>query len=351
MLISGIIYYSSLKEANMHTNKWLTIKNKSLYCIPGQFYIDPLHAVDSAIITHGHADHARIGHKKVLATPETLTIMKTRYGADCAGELQALNYHEHLTHKQVKISLLPAGHILGSAQVVLEYQGSRLIISGDYKRAPDPTCLPFAVQPCDVFITEATFGLPVFKHPPIENELNKLLVSLQQFPERCHLVGAYALGKCQRIIKSLRLLNFDQPIYLHGALLKLCELYQNLAIDLGDIRPATQLDNKTSAGKIVLCPPSALHDRWSRRFGETVVSTASGWMQIRARAKQKGIDLPLIISDHADWNELTQTLQDVQANEIWVTHGREEALVYFAEKLALKAHALSLLGYDENHEE
>jgi putative mRNA 3-end processing factor len=335
----------------LHPKNWIEIKPEGLYCTPGGFYIDPLYPVDAAVITHGHGDHARSGHKKVLATPATIAIMQTRYGDNCADELQALPYREKRTIQGVKLHFLPAGHILGSAQVVIEYKGARLIVSGDYKRAPDPTCESFEVENCDVFITEATFSLPVFKHPPIAVELNKLLDSVRNSPQRCHLVGAYALGKCQRIIKSLRLLNFNEPIYLHGALMKLSELYQKLGIDLGIFLPASELDLKSSAGKIVLCPPSALHDRWSRRFADPIVASASGWMQIRARAKQKGIDLPLIISDHADWNELTQTIQDINPSEVWVTHGREEALVYYAMQQGIKAQALSLLGYEESHED
>jgi len=333
-----------------HPKNWLSIKKEGLYCEPGKFYIDPVYAVDHAVITHGHGDHARSGHKNVLATPETIAIMKARYGDNCAENLQSLAYHIPLTINGVNLYFLPAGHILGSAQVVIDYEGSRLIVSGDYKRAADPTCPAFIVEPCDVFITEATFSLPVFKHPPIETELKKLLESLAFFPERCHLVGAYALGKCQRLIKTLRLMHYQEPIYLHGALIKLCELYQSMNIDLGIIKPASELNQQTSAGKLIICPPSALHDRWSRRFANPVVAHASGWMQIRARAKQKGIDLPLIISDHADWHELIQTIHEINPQEVWVTHGREEALVYYATKQGFKAQALNLLGYEENED-
>jgi putative mRNA 3-end processing factor len=336
----------------MHNPKhWLAIKPEGLYCIPGQFYIDPMVAVDNAIITHGHGDHARSGHKRVVATPATIDILQVRYGQDCAEELIRLPYGEKITLGDTSVYFLPAGHILGSAQAVITYQDTRLIISGDYKRTPDPTCEPFAVEPCDVFITEATFSLPVFKHPPIETELSKLLASIELFPERCHLVGAYALGKCQRVVKTLRNMGYEQPIYLHGALMKLTELYQQAGIDLGIVEPASALDLASSAGKIVMAPPSSLHDRWSRRFKNPIVGLASGWMQIRARAKQKGIELPLVISDHADWNELIQTINDINPIEVWVTHGREEALVYYALQCGYKAQALSLLGYEEDYED
>jgi len=174
--------------------QWLAIKKEGIYCIPGDFYIDPIYPVPTAIITHAHGDHARSGHQKVLAHSYTIDIMEIRYGKDCAINLQRLDYYERIQVKNVEFYLLPAGHILGSAQIVIEYQGLRLIISGDYKRALDPTCTPFVVEPCDIFITEATFGLPIFKHPPIETEVNKLLTSLHTFPNRCHLIGVYALA-------------------------------------------------------------------------------------------------------------------------------------------------------------
>ncbi|MBA2651729.1 MAG: ligase-associated DNA damage response exonuclease [Tatlockia sp.] len=333
-----------------HPRQLLAIKKEGLYCIPGDFYIDPISAVKNAFITHGHSDHASSGHQNVYATSPTVEIMKNRYGDLCANFLHPLAYFERLTINQVDCYLLPAGHILGSAQIVVEYQDFRLIISGDYKRAPDPTCEPFVVKACDLFITEATFALPVFKHPPIEREISKLLASLSTFPERCHLIGVYGLGKCQRFIKTLRLMGYLEPIYLHGSFNKLCDYYQSIGIDLGDLQPASKLDLELSKGKIVLCPPSALHDRWSRRFSHTVISMASGWMQIRARAKQKGIELPLIISDHADWFELIQTIKEINPKEVWVTHGQEEALVYYLNKQGYKAQALHLLGY-EDHED
>ncbi len=330
-----------------YPKKWLTIKKQGLYCIPGKFFIDPTYPVQHAIITHGHADHARSGHQHVVAHHHTVSIMKVRYGETCAECFTALAYQQKIVLGDVEIYLLPAGHILGSSQVVMSYQNSRVIISGDFKRSADPTCPPFRVEPCEIFITEATFSLPVFTHPPIADEINKLRQSIELHSDRGHLVGVYALGKCQRLITELRASGYHQPIYLHGALKKLCDLYQDAGIDLGMVLPATELDSTNSMGKLVLCPPSALHDKWSRRFGALICGLASGWMQIRARAKQKGIDLPLIISDHADWPELTRTIHEVNPKEVWVTHGREDALVYYAEKNGYKAQALRLLGYEE----
>ncbi|KTD18309.1 ligase-associated DNA damage response exonuclease [Legionella jordanis] len=333
----------------LKAHQWFAIKSEGLYCIPGDFYIDPLSPVHTAIISHAHSDHGRPGHKKILATRESLAIMRLRYGENCFEQGQSLPYRQPLTINQVQISFLPAGHVLGSAQIVMDYLGNRVIYSGDYKRRFDPTCTEFETMPCDVFISEATFALPIFVQPAIEDELAKLFQSLNDFPIG-HLIAVYPLGKCQRLIKSLRLLNYTEPIYLHGALIKMCELYESLGIELGDLRPANVLNAKESAGKIILCPPNALHDRWTRRFGEVIKAYASGWMQIRARAKQKNVDLPLIISDHADWPQLLQTIDDIAPQEIWITHGLEEALVYQTQRKGYRAKALHLLGYEEDED-
>jgi len=334
----------------MHPRDWIEVRPEGVFCKPAGVFIDPMQPVAHAVVTHGHADHARSGHGHVYATQATLAIMRARYGDDHALVERPLRYGEEVFLHGVKISLHPAGHILGSAQARLEYEGSSIVFSGDYKRRADPTCVPFEPVPCDVFVTEATFALPVFVHPPLEDEIDKLLRSLSQFPERCHLIGVYALGKCQRLMVALRAAGYAETIYLHGAMVKLCELYQGFGIDIGPWDMVTPENAKSLAGKIVLCPPSALQDRWSRRLPDVLTAAASGWMRIRARAKQKGVELPLVVSDHADWNELVQTLDDVGAPEVWVTHGRDDALVYYAIQHGFKAQALHLLGYEDDSE-
>ncbi len=330
---------------------WLYPSGAGLYCAPGDFYIDPHRAVDRAVITHGHSDHARPGHGHVLATSETIAVMKVRYGDPCAGVFQAAALGEAIVVNGVKVRLVPAGHILGSAQVVLEWQGSRAVISGDYKRAFDPTCEPFEVVRCDVFVTEATFALPVFRHEPAAGEVQKLLASMRAEPERTHMVGAYGLGKCQRMIRLIREAGYDAPIYLHGAVVALCNLYQSLGIDLGDLQPVAGQALKKMTGGIVMCPPSALGDRWSRRFNDPVSAFASGWMRVRGRARQRGVELPLVVSDHVDWPELIQTIVETSAEEIWVTHGREDALVHYLATVGVRARALALVGRDEESSE
>jgi putative mRNA 3-end processing factor len=330
---------------------WLRKTPAGLYCEPGGFFIDPLEPVERAVITHGHSDHARPGHAHVLATEGTIAIMRQRYGELAAGSLQSAPYGERLSLGGVSLSLAPAGHVLGSAQLVIEYRGYRVVVSGDYKRRPDPTCAGFEPQRCDLFITEATFGLPVFRHPSDAHEIGRLLHSVRLFPERCHLVGVYALGKCQRVIALLREAGYQEPIYLHGALLGLTELYRQLGVELGPVLPGTGVTRDELKGKIVLAPPGVLGDRWTRRLPDPVAALASGWMRVKQRAKARGVELPLAISDHADWDELTATIEEVGAEEVWVTHGREEALVHYATSRGLRARALALTGFDEDEGE
>ena len=320
-----------------------------LYCRRGDFYIDPVRAVDKAVITHGHSDHARPGHGAVLATRETLDLMRLRYGDDFAGTAQAVRYGETLHLDGTTVTLHPAGHVLGSAQVAVAADGLTIVASGDYKDGADPTCAPFELVRCDVFITEATFGLPVFRHGDAGAEIDKLLRSVALFAERAHLVGAYSLGKAQRVIALIRAAGYDKPIYLHGALDAITSYYAN-AIDLGELRNVRGTPKTDLAGAIALCPPSALKDVWTRRFPDPLTSFASGWMRVRARARQHGVELPLVISDHADWNGLTATVAATGASEIWVTHGAEEALVHWCGTQNLAARPLHIVGYGDEDE-
>jgi putative mRNA 3-end processing factor len=318
-----------------------------LYCPPGDFFIDPVAPVDRAVITHGHGDHARSGHAHVLATRETLAIMAARYGEDFAHAREMAAYGAPVTHNGVEITLYPAGHILGSAQVRLRWQGMTIMVSGDYKRRRDPTCARFEPVACDVFVSEATFGLPVFRHPDDAGEIQKLLQSLRQFPERTHLVGAYALGKAQRLILLLREAGYGETIYVHGAMASLNALYESFGVTLGSLAPATTDKRDRLEGKIVIAPPSAIADKWARRFADPVPAFASGWMRVRARARQRHVELPLILSDHGDWDELTGTIAELKPQELWVTHGSEDALLRWASLSGIPARALELVGYED----
>jgi len=326
---------------------WLKVTPRGLYCVPGDFFIDPGGVVERAVITHGHSDHARPGHAHVLTTAATIAIMRQRMGESAGGNFQALGYGEMLDLGGVAVRLIPAGHILGSAQIVLEHGGTRVVVSGDYKRRPDATCAPFEPLACDIFITEATFGLPVFRHPDDRGEIARLLRSVAREPERCHLVGVYALGKCQRVLSLLRQLGYDAPVYLHGALTPLVQLYEALGVALGPVLPVAGVARAELCGKIVLAPPSAGTDIWARRLPDPVVAFASGWMRVRQRAKQRGVELPLVISDHADWDELLAVIADAAPAEVWVTHGAEDALVRQCALSGVAARALSLVGFDD----
>ncbi|MDJ0615069.1 MAG: ligase-associated DNA damage response exonuclease [Rhizobiaceae bacterium] len=333
---------------------WMQIRPEGLYCAPADCFIDPHQPVEHALITHGHADHARPGHRRITATAETISIMQTRYPDDAPAIVDNVAYFEEKTLPgSVKLWFAPAGHILGSAQIVLEYQGQRIVISGDYKRHEDPTCKPFEVVKCDVFVTEATFALPVFSHPPLNDEISKVIRSLAMFPESSHLIGVYALGKCQRVMHALREGGYADPFYLHGALIKLTELYESYGMSFGDWHPVSDLKGKSREelrGKVVLCPPGSLADRWSRTLPDPVMAMASGWMQIRARARQRRAEMPLIVSDHADWKDLIRTCEETEAREIWITHGRVDALQHELTLGGIKAKALDLIGREEEAE-
>jgi putative mRNA 3-end processing factor len=329
------------------TPHWIEPHPTGIYVRPANAWIDPSVPQERALVTHGHADHARGGHGHVWATRETLAIMALRYGTASG---TAMAYGDRIAMGGVSMSWVPAGHVLGSAQIVLEHAGERVVVTGDYKRRADPTCAPFHPVPCDILVTEATFGLPVFRHPDTGSEIDRLLGALHARPERCVLVGAYALGKAQRIICELRARGHDDVIYIHGAMERMCELYRDFGVDLGALAPATGVPAAQMRGHIVVAPPSALNDRWSRRLPDPLTAMASGWMRVRQRARQRNVELPLVISDHADWDELTATITELAPGETWVTHGREEALVHWCTMRQMRARALALAGREDEDE-
>ena len=324
---------------------------EGLFCPTGGFHIDPIRPVAKALITHAHSDHARAGHGAVMATQQTLDIMAIRYGADFAASTRAAKGVQLIG--DVTVAFHPAGHVLGSAQIAIDHRETgTTVITGDYSRVANPACAPFEPVPCTTFVTEATFALPVFRHPDPGGEIARLLASVTAFPERAHLIGAYALGKAQRVIMLLRLAGWDGPIHLHGALEKLCAYHIAQGVPLGDLRPATEDRRQKSnfAGQIILAPPSAFAATWAQRFPDPVICFASGWMQVRARARQRGVELPLVISDHVDWPDLTRTITELNPEQTWVTHGREDALIRWCEMQGRAARPLRLLGYEDEAE-
>ncbi len=317
-----------------------------LYCPPGDFYIDPIRPVARALITHGHGDHACAGHGAVMATRQTLEIMAIRYGEDFTGHRQVADGVARIN--EVQVSFHPAGHILGSAQIaVMPDKGPKIVVSGDYCRAPNPVCASYEPVPCDIFVTEATFGLPVFRHPDPLSEMTKLIASMAEFPERPHLIGAYALGKAQRVISLARQAGIDGPIAIHGALQRLCDYHVEQGIDLGPLVPATA---KQVDAKLVIAPPSGFASAWVQRFSDPVIGFASGWMTVRARARQRGVELPLVISDHVDWPQVTRTIAELAPSEVWITHGTEEGLMRWCELQGIASRPLRLVGYEDEPE-
>ncbi|WCR11330.1 ligase-associated DNA damage response exonuclease [Paracoccus stylophorae] len=330
----------------MRADQILHPTDAGLYCPPGDFHIDPIRPVARALITHAHGDHARAGHGAVMATRQTLEIMAIRYGEDFAGQRQVADGPTRIG--DTTVSFHPAGHILGSAQIAVQPRsGPKIVVSGDYCRRANPVCAPFQPVPCDVFVTEATFGLPVFRHPDPAGEMVRLLASMVEFPDRPHLIGAYVLGKAQRLIVLAREAGIAGPIAIHGALQRLCDYHAEQGIDLGELIPATAAD---VPAQLVIAPPSAFASPWVQRFRDPVIGFASGWMAVRARARQRGVELPLVISDHVDWPQVTATIRELAPEQVWITHGAEDGLLRWCELQGIPARPLRLVGYEDEPE-
>lgn len=313
---------------------WLRPRAEGLFCAPGGFFIDPVRAVEVAVISHAHSDHARAGHGRVIATPATLALMRARLGERAVRGAVALEYGERLRLGEAEIFLAPAGHVLGSAQVVIDCGGGRAVVSGDFKRAPDPTCVPFATVACDLFVTEATFALPLWRMPPAAREVDKLLESLEVFPRRTHLIGCYGVGKVQRLIAMLRAAGWGAPVWVHPGFLAPCAVYGAFGVDLGEVRG---LEGEVPAGALVLAPPGT-----PAPSAEAVLGMASGWMRLERHAR--GVELPLILSDHADWDELLATIGASGAGEVWITHGDAAALAPALRARGVRACAMAALA-------
>jgi putative mRNA 3-end processing factor len=328
---------------------WLKLDGAGLCCAPGGFHVDPTRRVERAIITHGHSDHARPGHGAVLATPQTIAIMRARLGPDAAGSFQELRYGETIGMGGVTVRLVPAGHILGSAQVAIEHRGCRAVVSGDYKRGPDPTAAPFELVRCDLFVTEATFGLPVFRHEPDAREIGRLLASLAAFPERTHLVGAYGLGKTQRLIALLRAAGYDRPIWLHGAHAAMCNLYGELGVD-PRAAGAGQRRAEQAAGRDRALPAvgaAGSVDAAVDRSGHGVRLGLDARARARPPARRRAA------AGHLRSLRLARAGADDRrdrAEEVWVTHGREDALVHQIGLMGKRGRALALVGFEEEGE-
>ncbi|SFG28575.1 putative mRNA 3-end processing factor [Duganella sp. CF458] len=302
----------------------VVVRKEGLYCVPGGFYIDPWRPVDRAVITHGHADHARPGHAHYLCATPGMGILRTRLGDI---NLQGLAYGETLEHHGVRISLHPAGHVLGSAQVRMEYQGEVWVASGDYKVEPDATCTPFEPVRCHCFITESTFGLPIYRWQAQQSIFDDMNAWWRRNAQqgRCSVMLCYAFGKAQRILSGL-----DAslgPIVCHGAVEPLNRIYREAGVALPPTVMVGEVDKAALRQALVLAPPSAAGSPWIRRFGEFSDAFASGWMQLRGARRRRAVDRGFVLSDHADWPGLMQAICATGAQRVIVTHGSIPVMV------------------------
>jgi putative mRNA 3-end processing factor len=318
----------------------IELTEKGLYCPMGEFYIDPWQPVDAAVITHGHSDHARAGSKKYFSSQSGAPILRHRLGEAVSLEAKAYRAPFHLG--SAKLSFHPAGHVLGSAQVRVEAEGQVWVASGDYKRARDASCEPFEVVPCDTFISEATFGLPVYAWPEARSIARDIFEWWEGYGAGPSLLFAYAFGKTQRILAELAKFT-KRTVYLHGACNELTKIYRESGIEMVPTALVSEQDKSLRyAGELILAPPSAHRSAWMKRFKEPQTAFASGWMQIRGNRRRRGYERGFVLSDHADWRDLISTITDTGAKKVFLTHGNTEALVrYLREEKAIDCDTLT----------
>ncbi len=316
----------------------IELRSSGLYCPLGGFYVDPWEPVERAVITHAHADHARRGSQSYLSSPTCEPILKVRLGAEA--NIQPVAYGEQLRIGEVTVSLHPAGHILGSAQIKIERQGYSWVVSGDYKTDPDPTCEAFTPVRCNGFVTEATFALPIYRWAPSQDtfaEINAWWTS-NAAANRASVLYGYSLGKAQRLIAGVD--PSIGPIYTHGAVQRLNDVYRQAGVSLPPTTNALVAQKKNFGGALVIAPPGMNGSNWVRRFGDFSTALASGWMQVRGHRRRRAVDRGFTLSDHADWNGLLWAIRESQAEEVWVTHGSIDPLVRWLTEHGLDAKGL-----------
>jgi len=317
----------------------IVVTANGLHCPPGDFYIDPWKPVQSAVITHAHADHLRHGSARYILARPGAPIAKLRLGGD--RELEPIEYGARRALGATTVSLHPAGHILGSAQVRIEYGGRVWVVSGDYKRQADPTCVPFEQLECDVFISEATFALPVYRWPHTSQVVGEIFRWWRSNRDRglASALFCYSLGKSQRVLAEL-LAYTNEPVYLHGAVDSLVGVYRRAGVHMVPTLSIPS-DRKTDfSGALILAPPSAVGTPWMRRFGDHATGFCSGWMRVRGDRRRRGYDRGFVISDHADWPGLIETCQATKARRVLLTHGYSDALTRHLTESGLEASAL-----------
>lgn len=311
---------------------------KGLYCRQGDFYLDPWQPVERAFVTHAHSDHAHYGSKRYLAHPATAAIMRMRLGEVAITELA---YGEPLSINGVRISLHPAGHILGSSQIRLEYRGEIWVFSGDYKTAPDATCAPFEAVPCHTFISESTFALPVFRWPDSASVFAEIHEwwRANQAQGRASLLMAYSLGKAQRLLTGLDV--SIGPVYVHGAIERINAVYRAHGVAVPQFPTPSQVDRSTDfRPALIVAPPGTAMSVWARRFAPFSDAFASGWMQLRGTRKRHNVDRGFVISDHADWRGLNDAVRASGAERVLVTHGYAQTFARWLAESGREAAAL-----------
>ncbi len=328
----------------------LQLQSSGLYCQKGDFYVDPWEPVSTALITHVHGDHAKAGSHNYFCSAASAPLMDIRIGREAP--IEGIPYGEKRKFGQVWVSFHPAGHILGSAQIRIESSTEVWVVSGDYKRDPDPTCEPFEVLKCDGFITEATFGLPIYRWPPGNQVAREILDwwETNRVQKKASVLCCYALGKAQRILAELALLT-NRPVWGHGAMHPLTESYRQAGVSLLAMERCPETAKKDAyAGELILAPPSAAASPWVRRFGDASIGFASGWMQVRGNRRRRGYDRGFVVSDHADWPSLIRTVQETGARQVLVTHGNSEVLSRYLRETGIDAQPLETRfgGEDED---
>jgi putative mRNA 3-end processing factor len=328
----------------------LRLTENGLYCEPGDFYVDPWRPVGFAVITHAHTDHTRWGCAHYLTARAGERLLQLRLGPGAV--VESAGYGEPVVRHGVRISLHPAGHILGSAQVRLEHLGQVWVVSGDYKRYPDPTCAPFEPVRCHTFVTESTFGLPVYRWPDpaaVFAEVNAWWRSNRE-AGRASLLFGYALGKAQRLLAGLDL--SVGPVYTHGAVEKMNAAYRDSGIPLPATLPVGSAPRGTDwGGALVLAPPSAHGTPWARKFGAASTGFASGWMRLRGTRRRRAVDRGFVLSDHADWPGLLDAVRETGAEQVWVTHGYAAVVARWLTEQGLDARAVPTRFEGEHDDE
>ncbi|HMR20067.1 MAG TPA: ligase-associated DNA damage response exonuclease [Sphingobacterium sp.] len=327
----------------------LEFTNKGIYCVPGKFYIDPWVPVDYAIVTHGHADHARWGMKRYLCHHLSMPILQSRLGENIA--VQGIGYHETLTINGVTVSLHPAGHIIGSAQVRLAYKGKVIVISGDYKLQDDGLSTPFEPVKCHEFITESTFGLPIYHWTSVDNlneQMQNWVVHNQENGKTSVLVG-YSLGKAQRIMKALQGI---APLHVHYSIAKLNQAYESAGVHLPEYQVVDFRGDVKQVNKgIVIVPPALLDSNVIRKIPNKADAICSGWMQVRGARRWRSADAGFAVSDHADWNGLLTAIRATGAEKVYVTHGQTAIFTKYLNETGIPAEVIKTAFGEEDEQE